>query len=453
MSTRQLLILNGLVCDPANGIYKKADVLVENGKIVKIGKINNPQFISTVSRSKTSRLGQSIDGSQVIDATGKIVVPGLIDIHTHLREPGHSDEETIASGTKAASVGGFTTIFAMPNTHPPVDSVTGVKFVLMTAMHEGIVNVLPVGAITKGQKGEELAEIGKMKNAGVVAISDDGKSVMNANIMRRALEYSKMFDLPVISHCEDINLTKDGEMNEGYISTVLGLKGIPRQAEEIMVARDIALAELTGGKLHIAHVSTAQSVELIRNAKKKGIKVTAETAPHYFSLTDEEIKNRDYDTNYKINPPLRTEDDIKAICEGIADDTIDCIASDHAPHLDEEKQQEFRVAPFGIIGLETTLPLVITKLVDKKVLTLSQAIEKLASNPAKIFNLNKGILSAGSDADITIIDLEQEKKIEKFESKSKNSPFIGMVLTGFATTTIVSGKIVMCNGQIITTNK
>lgn len=430
-----LLILNGTVCDPANKFYKKADVLVENGKIVKIGQLKE-------ARSKKQE-------ARIIDATGKIVVPGLIDIHTHLREPGHSDEETIASGTKSAAAGGFTTIFAMPNTHPPVDSVTGVKFVLMTAMHEGIVNVLPVGAITKGQKGEELAEIGKMRNAGIVAISDDGKPVMNANIMRRALEYSKMFDLYVISHCEDTNLTKDGEMNEGYISTVLGLKGIPRQAEEIMVARDIALAELTGGYLHIAHVSTAGSVELVRVAKKHGIKVSVEVTPHHFSLTDEAIKKNSYNTNFKINPPLRTEDDIKALIYGLADGTIDCIASDHAPHLDEEKQQEFKVAPSGIIGLETTLPLVITNLVHKKVLTLSQAIKKLTSNPAKIFNLNKGTLSVGSDADITIIDLIKTKVIEKFYSKSKNSPFVGMKLTGFADTTIVAGKVVMTGGKIV----
>ncbi|MEW6556921.1 MAG: dihydroorotase [Elusimicrobiota bacterium] len=430
-----LLILNGLVVDPANRICKKADILVENGKIVKIGKIQNAKC--------------QMPNAKVIDAKNKIVTPGLIDIHTHLREPGHSDEETIASGTRAAASGGFTTIFAMPNTHPPIDSVTGVKFVLMTAMHEGIVNVLPVGAITKGQKGEELAEIGKMKNAGIVAISDDGKPVMNANIMRKALEYSKMFDLPVISHCEDTNLTKDGEMNEGYISTVLGLKGIPRQAEEIIVARDIALCELTDGRLHIAHISTAKSVELVRDAKKRGVKITAEVTPHHLSLTDKEIKNRNYDTNLKVNPPLRTEDDVKALLHGLADDTIDCIASDHAPHLAEEKQQEFKIAPSGIIGLETTLPLVITKLVHKKVLTLSQAIEKLTFNPAKIFNLNCGSLSIGSAADITIIDLNKTKTIDKFESKSKNSPFIGMKLIGFAITTIVGGKIVKENGKII----
>jgi len=430
-----LLILNGTVCDPANRTYKKADVLVENGKIVKI----SPKSEVRTPKSKI----------QIIDAKGKIVTPGLIDIHTHLREPGREDEETIRTGTLAAAVGGFTTICCMPNTNPVIDSVSGVKFVIATAHQEGVVNVLPVGAITKGQKGEQLAEIGKMKNAGIVAISDDGNPVMNANIMRRALEYSKMLGIPIISHCEDTNLSALGEMNEGYISTVLGLKGIPRQAEEIMVSRDIALCELSEGKVHIAHVSTARSVELIRDAKKRGIKVTAETAPHYFSLTDEEVKNGNYNTNTKMNPPLRTKEDVKAICKGLADGTIDCIASDHAPHLDEEKQQEFKLAPSGIIGLETTLPLVIANLVHKESLPLIDAIAKLTCNPAKIIGIKKGTLSVGSDADITIIDLNKTKTIGKFESKCKNSPFIGMKFTGFADTTIVAGKIVMTGGKIV----
>jgi len=429
----KLLILNGIVCDPSNKFEKKADILIENGKIVNIS-----------IKSKKRKLN-----AKIIDAKGKYVVPGLIDMHTHLREPGREDEETIKTGTRAAAMGGFTTVCSMPNTQPVIDSVSGVKFILTTAKNEGIVNVFPIGAITKGSNGLELAEIGKMKGAGIIAISDDGKSVMNAIIMRRALEYSKMFGLPVISHCEDMNLSANGEINEGYISTVLGLKGIPRQAEEIMVARDIALTELTDGKLHIAHMSTARSVELVRNAKKRGIKVTAETAPHYFSLTDEEIKNTDYNTNTKMNPPLRTIDDINAICKGLSDGTIDCIASDHAPHLIEEKEQEFRVAPFGIIGLETMLPLIITKLVNEKVISFREVIAKLTCNPAKILGLRKGTLSVGSDADVTIIDSKQTKTIEKFESKCKNSPFIGKELTGFATTTIVSGKVVMDGGKIV----
>lgn len=432
----RLLIKGGLVCDPANKFCKKADILVENGKIAKISQ-------------RLPITDYQLPITKIIDATRKVVSPGLIDIHVHLREPGREDEETIKTGTRAAAIGGFTTVCCMPNTNPVIDSVSGVKFVLATAQQEGIVNVFPIGAITKGQKGEELAQIGKMKNAGIVAISDDGKPVMNANVMRRALEYSKMLGIPVISHCEDTNLSAQGEMNEGYISTLLGLKGIPKQSEEIMVARDIALAELTGGKLHIAHISTATSVELVRKAKQKGIDISCEAAPHHFSLTDEVVKDRDYDTNTKINPPLRSKEDLKAVCKGLSDGTIDCIASDHAPHLEEEKQQEFRLAPFGVIGLETTLPVVITYLVKKKILSLTDAIAKLTCNPAKVIGLNKGTLSVGSDADITIIDLNLTKKIERFESKCKNSPFVGMKLSGFATTTIVGGRVVMQDGKIV----
>lgn len=429
----KLLILNGIVCDPANKFKGRADILVENGKIAKIGKLG----------------GLRPTDGRVIDAKGKIVTPGLIDMHTHLREPGREDEETIKTGTRAAALGGFTTVCAMPNTYPVIDSVAGVKFILATVLQDGIVNVCPIGALTKGIKGQELAEIGKMKNAGIVAASDDGEPVMNANIMRRVLEYSKMLNLTVISHCEDKNLSAMGEINEGYISTILGLKGIPKQAEEIMVARDIALSELTGGSLHIAHISTADSVDSVRQAKKRKIRVTAETAPHYFSLTDEEVKNSNYNTNTKMNPPLRTKADVKAICKGLADGTIDCIASDHAPHLPEEKSHEYKIAPFGIIGLETALPLVITNLVHKKILTLESAVAKMTCNPARILGLKKGSLSVGRDADITIIDINQRKTIEKFESKCSNSPFIGMKLSGFATTTIVSGKVVMDGGRIV----
>jgi len=426
----RLIIRNGRVVDPKNKIDKKVDILIEDGKITKIGE------------SSKFRPGDVTRSTITIDATAKVVTPGLLDMHTHLREPGREDEETIASGTRAAAQGGFTSICCMSNTQPVIDSVSGVKFILTTASQEGVVNVYPIGSITKGQKGEEIAEIGKMRIAGIVGISDDGKPVMNAQIMRRALEYAKMFNLPVISHCEDLNLSIGGVMNEGFTSTVLGLKGIPRQAEEIMVARDIALAELTSGKLHLAHITTRRSVELIRQAKKKKIKVTCETAPHYFSLSEEDVQG--YDTNTKINPPLRTKDDIKALCEGLADDTIDCIVSDHAPHLDVEKDLEYKIAPFGIIGLETTLPLIFTNLVSKKILNLNQAIAKLTVNPANILGLEKGSLSIGSDADLTIIDLNLKKKIgNEFTSQSKNSPFIGMELKGFPVTTIVGGKVVM----------
>jgi len=432
----KLVIRNGRVVDPKNRIDKKIDILIENGKIAKIGE------------SSEFRPGDVTRSTVTIDATGKVVTPGLIDMHTHLREPGREDEETIASGTRAAAQGGFTSICCMPNTQPVIDSVSGVKFILTTASQEGVVNVYPIGSITKGQKGEELAEIGKMRIAGVVGISDDGKPVMNAQIMRRALEYAKMFNLPVISHCEDLNLSLDGVMNEGFTSTVLGLKGVPRQAEEVMVARDIALAELSGGKLHLAHITTRRSVELIRQAKKKKISVTCETAPHYFSLSQEDV--RGYNTNTKVNPPLRTKDDIEALCEGLADGTIDCIASDHAPHLDEEKDLEYNMAPFGIIGLETVLPLILTNLVSKKILSLDQAIAKLTVNPANILGLEKGALSIGSDADITVIDLNLKKKIgSEFTSQSRNSPFIGMELQGFPVATIVGGKVVMKDGKLI----
>jgi len=432
----KLIIRNGRVVDPKNKIDKKIDILIENGKIVKIGD------------SSEFRPGDVTRSTMTIDAAGKVVTPGLIDMHTHLREPGREDEETIASGTRAAAQGGFTSICCMPNTEPVIDSVSGVKFILTTASQEGVVNVYPIGSITKGQKGEELAEIGKMRIAGIVGISDDGKPVMNAQIMRRTLEYAKMFNLPVISHCEDLNLSLDGVMNEGFTSTTLGLKGIPSQAEEIMVARDIALAELTGGKLHLAHITTGLSVELIRQAKKKRISVTCETAPHYFSLSEEDV--RGYNTNTKVNPPLRTKDDIEALCEGLADATIDCIASDHAPHLDEEKDLEYNMAPFGIIGLETVVPLILTNLVSKKILSLNQAIAKLTVNPANILGLEKGTLSIGSDADLTIIDLNLKKKIgNEFTSQSRNSPFIGMELNGFPVATIVAGKVVMKDGKLV----
>jgi len=432
----KLVIRNGRVVDPKNKIDKKVDILIEDGKITKIGE------------SSKFRPGDVTRSTITIDATAKVVTPGLVDMHTHLREPGREDEETIASGTRAAAQGGFTSICCMSNTQPVIDSVSGVKFILTTASQEGVVNVYPIGSITKGRKGEELAEIGKMRIAGIVGISDDGKPVMNAQIMRRALEYAKMFNLPVISHCEDLNLSMGGVMNEGFTSTVLGLKGIPKQAEEIMVARDIALAELTSGKLHLAHITTRRSVELIRQAKKKKIKVTCETAPHYFSLSEEEVQG--YDTNTKINPPLRTKDDIKALCEGLADGTIDCIVSDHAPHLDVEKDLEYNIAPFGIIGLETMLPLIFTNLVSKKILNLNQAIAKLTVNPANILGLEKGSLSIGSDADLTIIDLNLKKKIgNEFTSQSRNSPFIGMELKGFPVTTIVGGKVVMKDGKLV----
>lgn len=420
-----LLIKNGTVIDPEQSRQSVADVLIRDGKIADV------------------KSGIADNGAQVIDASGKMVVPGLIDIHTHLREPGHEEEETIASGTRAAAHGGVTTILCMPNTHPPCDNAPAVEFILLKAQKEGIVNVFPIGCITKGSLGEELAEIGVLKRTGVVAISDDGNPVMNSQVMRRALQYAKMFKLPVISHCEDRNLTKNGVMNAGYTSTVLGLRGIPRQGEEVMVSRDIMLAELTGGFLHIAHVSTAGSVELIRQAKKKNIHVTAETCPHYFTLTDEAVKH--YDTNTKMSPPLRGANDVAAIKEGLKDGTIDCICTDHAPHTEEEKNQEYDLAPFGITGLETMFGLVMTELIETKVLSWPEAIAKMTCNPARLFNLEgRGLIKPGCCADITIIDPKKEYvyKAGDFFSKSKNSPFINRTLRGYPDTTIVGGNIV-----------
>lgn len=416
-----LQIKNIRIVDPSCCKDFIGDIFIQNGKI---------QFGSHGKIDK------------VIDGSGKIAVPGLIDVHSHLREPGQEEKETIYTGTCSAAKGGITTVFCMPNTKPVIDNATTVEFVLLKAQKKGLVNVFPIGCATKGSLGQELSEIGILKKAGIVAVSDDGLPLSNSQIMRRTLEYTKMFSLPVIAHSEDKDLSKSGVMNEGKNSTVLGLRGIPKQAEEIMVSRDIMLAELTGGYLHIAHISTAGSVELIRNAKKKGIRVTAETCPHYFTLSDDIVKV--YDANTKMNPPLREQKDIDAIKEGLSDGTIDCIATDHSPHTQDEKNREFDLAPFGIIGFETLLSLVLNELVDKKVLSLSDAISKMTSNPARIFNLkNRGSLKEGSIADITIIDpkYSYELKKENIVSKSKNSPFLGRQFKGGAVMTIVAGNI------------
>lgn len=422
---QKLIIKNGIVVDPAKNLYKKLDILIENGKIIKIAP----------------KISQS--NAKVIDAKNLIVTAGLIDIHTHLREPGNEEEETIASGTRAASAGGFTSIFCMPNTSPPVDDQAAVEFILLKAKNEGVINVFPVGCITKQLKGEELTEIGELKKAGVVAISDDGKPVKNSKIMRRALEYAKMFDLPVISHCEDTDLTTGGVINEGYVSTLLGVRGMPKQAEEIIVIRDIILTSLTQGKLHITHVSTKNSINFIHQAKLQNINITCDVTPHHFVLTEEDLLKSPYDTNLKINPPLRTKEDAQALIEAIKNDIVDCIASDHAPHTVEEKSKEFDLAPFGIIGLETVLPLCITYLYHKHKIPLLNIIKKLTINPAKIFNLkNKGEIQQGYDADITIFSPDEEFVVKNFYSKSKNSPFIGWKLKGKVKYTICSGKIV-----------
>lgn len=420
----KLLIKGGRIVDPVNSVDKVMDLLVERGKIVRLNR------------------DIKSDGAKVIDARGMVVMPGLIDMHVHLREPGREDKETILTGSRAAAKGGFTAVCPMANTDPVVDKEGQVEFILSRGRSAGLIDILPIGAVTKGQKGEELAEIGELKRAGVVGLSDDGNPIRDSHVMRKALEYSKMFDLPIIAHCEDLDLSADGVMNEGYISTVLGLRGIPSLSEEAMVARDISLARMTGGRLHIAHVSTAGSVELIRRAKQKGDRVTCETAPHYFSLTDEALKT--FDTNYKMKPPLRTAEDVKAIKEGLKDGTIDCIATDHAPHTVEEKDVEFDRASFGVIGLETSLALAITELVDKGIFTLSQLVRCMSCNPAQILGLDKGTLSPGKDADITVVDLNREWQVlsDEFESKSRNSPFIGWKLKGKVVATIHEGKVV-----------
>ncbi|MCX6798512.1 MAG: dihydroorotase [Candidatus Diapherotrites archaeon] len=424
-----LLIKGGKVVDPANKVEHLADVLIENGKIKKVGSIKEK-------------------ADETIDAKGLIVCPGLIDMHVHLREPGREDKETIATASRAAAHGGFTTIVGMPNTNPTADNQTVIEFVLSKARKEAVVNVLPVGAITVKREGHNLAEIGELKKTGAVAVSDDGADIQDANVMRRALEYCTMWKMPVISHSEDIRLSAGGAMHEGLVSTELGLPGKPAAAEEVMIAREIILSSSVGCPIHFTHVSAKGSVELIRDAKKRGCNVSADTCPHYFSLTDEAV--RGYNANAKMNPPLRPKEHVAAVKEGLKDGTIDVIATDHAPHLLVDKFLEFEECESGIVGLETAVPLVISRLVDAKVLSLSDAIAKMTVNPAKVLHLDKGTLSPGADADVTIIDIETEKTVkpEEFQTKGRNTPFGGWKLGGWPVHTIVGGKIVMRDGKI-----
>lgn len=435
----KIKIINGYIIDPSQDIEEQGDISIEDGIIKELTLKGSKDNLKTKKLKDTFREKESKD-IEIIDAQGKYVVPGLIDMHTHLREPGFEHKETIKTGTMAAIKGGFTTICCMPNTFPVNDHASVTEFIIRKAIQEGYCTVLPIGAITKGQNGEELAEIGTMKNEGCVAFSDDGNPVMNSLIMRRALEYSKAFNVPIISHCEDKTLSEGGLINEGLLSLTLGLKGIPAEAEQIMIYRDLLLAELTGGKLHIAHVSTEGSTNLIRNAKAKGVKVTAETCPHYFSLTEEAVI--EYNTNAKVNPPLRTKRDVEAIKEALRDGTIDVIATDHAPHHSDEKMMEFEKAPFGISGLETAFSLSLN-LVSEGILSISQLIEKMALNPAKILNINKGTLKVGTQADVLIFDMEKEYVVnaKEFISKGKNTPFDGWLLKGMPLITIHKGVI------------
>jgi dihydroorotase len=421
-----LLIKNGRVIDPASGTDAHLDILIRGGKIQEMRR-----GIDTAE----------VPGLAAIDAAGLIVAPGLIDMHTHLREPGHEYKETIRSGAQAAAAGGFTTIACMANTSPVNDTAAVTNLILERARTTACVNILPVGAMTKGLQGEQLAEMGDLKDAGIVAVSDDGRTIGNAEVMRRGLEYARTFNLPVICHCEDSSLSRQGVMHEGITSTRLGMRGIPPVAEEIIVARDIALAAWTGQPVHIAHVSTAGSLRSIREAKSRGIPVTAETAPHYFSLTDEAVAA--FDTATKVNPPLRSRADVAAVREALRDGTLDAIASDHAPHSSLEKDLEFDNAAFGMIGLETSLSLTLA-LVRENVLTIAQAIEKYTVRPARILHLNKGSLSPGADADITIIDPAAAWTVDRnrFFSKSKNSPFHGWRVQGKAVYTIIAGNVV-----------
>ena len=422
-----ILIKSGRIIDPSRNFDKIGNILIEDGKIKSFPRDTkrfekNPKY-------------------EVINAEGKIVSPGLVDIHVHLREPGYEHKETIRTGCESAAAGGFTSIVCMPNTNPVNDNASVTEYIMLKARTEGIVNVFPIGAITKEEKGETLAQIGEMYEAGCVGISDDGMPVMNSKVMRHAMEYVKAFGIPVISHAEDMNLSANGVMNEGETSTLLGLKGIPAASEDVMVSRDIMLAELTGTHLHICHVSTSGSVRLIRAAKARGVNVTAEAAPHHFTLTDKEVG--EYNTNAKMNPPLRSERDLEAVREGLADGTIDIIATDHAPHSEDEKKVEFDLAPFGIVGLETALPLSL-RLVEQGVISLHDMIAKMTCIPSKIVNIERGALSLGAPADVVIFDAEKKFNVDrnKFHSKSKNTPFHGWELSGVVNCTIVNGSVV-----------
>ncbi len=416
------LIQNGRVIDPSQDVDRVTSVLLRDGKVVGFD----------------APPGQY---DQVIDAAGKIVTPGLIDMHVHLREPGREEDETIATGTASAAAGGFTSIACIPNTAPPIDTQATVEFIQHQAARAGHCNVFVVACVSKNREGKELAEIGQLVEAGAVAFSDDGAPVYDAELMRRALEYCSMFDKPILNHAEVMELTRGGGMmHEGIVSLLLGLPGMPSAAEDVMIGRDIALMDVTGGRVHIMHISTAGGVELVRQAKLAGSRVTTEICPHHFTLTDECL--RTFDSNYKMSPPLRSRLDVEACIEGLIDDTIEVICTDHAPHALEKKMQEIDVAPFGIVGLETCLPLTISQLIEPGHLTWSQAVKKLTINPARILGVDKGTLKPGADADVTIIDpnLEWTCDPQQFRSKSKNSPFAGWEFTGRAVMTIVGGR-------------
>lgn len=423
--SRPVLLRQGRVIDPSRGFDAVADLLAQDGKIVAVG----------------TGLGTP-DGVEIRDVSGKVVAPGLVDVHVHLREPGNEDEETVATGARAAVAGGFTAVCAMPNTDPVTDNQAAVGFIVRQSVRAGLARVYPIGAVSVGQRGEQLAEFGEMVGAGAVAVSDDGKPVASGHLMRTALEYARTFDILVADHCEEPSLAAGGAMHEGLVAARLGLKGIPAAAEEIMVARDILLAELTGGHVHLCHMSTRGSVELIRRAKERGLRVSAEATPHHVSLTDAACER--YDTHAKMNPPLREMADVEALRLALRDGVIDCIASDHAPHAYDEKEAAFDDAPFGIIGLETAFGVAHTDLVRTGVLTLPTLIARMSTGPVALFHLPGGTLAPGSAADVCVLDVSTPWTVrpEEFHSKSRNTPFAGRELVGRAVLTLVGGRVV-----------
>jgi dihydroorotase len=420
----KLLIRNGRVIDPASGLDRIADVLVEDAVIAGVGE------------------NLEAPGADRFDAGGMVVAPGFIDMHVHLREPGFEHAETIETGARAAAAGGFTSICPMPNTAPVNDNPTVTSYIIERAARFAVVNVFPIGAITKNSAGEELAAIGSMKNAGAVAISDDGRPVMNARVMRRAMEFARAFNLPVIDHCEDLHLSAGGDMHEGFDSVRLGLRGIPGVSEDVMVARDILLAELTGARFHVAHVSTGNSVAMVAHARASGLAVSCEATPHHIALADSMMPP--YDSSYKMKPPLRSSSDVEAVRAGIVGGAVEVIASDHAPHPGSEKMQEFEKCPFGVIGLETALAIVLETLVHTGRIGLARLVELFTAGPARVLGLNRGRLSAGAPADVTIFDPERSwtYDVNKSYSKSRNTPFDGRTFRGGPVATIVNGRFV-----------
>jgi len=430
----KLILKGGRVVDPAAGVDGTFDVLIEDGVIRKLGK------------------SLPVNGAEVLELPkGAIVAPGLIDIHVHLREPGQEHKETIATGTGSAVAGGFTAVACMPNTEPVNDHAGITQFILTRAREAGHARVYPIGAVSLGSRGQQLAQLGEQKSAGCIAFTDDGRPVATALLMRRALEYAGMLGVPIIDHCEDPSLKGDGVVHEGFYASALGLRGIPGAAECVMVERDVSLAELTGAHVHIAHMSARQSMRAVRAGKERGVRVTCEVAPHHFTLTDEALNGPvKYDTNLKMNPPLREAADRDAMLEGIIDGTVDVIATDHAPHHSDEKLVEFDRAPFGIVGLETAVPLVFDRLVHTGTITISRMIELLSTNPAKVMNLPGGTLVEGAIADVTVLapDMTVHVRAEQLRSKSKNTPFDGWELRGGVIATIVGGRVMYTKSEV-----